>query len=173
MNQKNNKSKRVFIPQPLGDALKRINRNFSSKFGKIEFIIHSKWPEIAGSYFVEYSEPKNITRIESHENEFGEKAFKNLLNVNVSPAAAIEFQHFKDKILEKINSYFGYKAIMDLRIQQNYIRKNMYMSDKSNNRELTDQEKTIISDKVGNLSNKELKESLIDLGKNITSEEGK
>ena len=27
------------------------------------------------------------------------------------PAAAVEFQHLKDKITEKINSYFGYKAI--------------------------------------------------------------
>ena len=173
MDQKNNKPKRSFIPQPIGDTIKKINRDFTSKHGRMEFIIQSKWSEIAGSYFLEFSEPRNISKIRDYENDLGETVYKNYLIVSVAPAAAIEFQHFKDKILEKINSFFGYKAIMDLRIQQNYIRKNMYMSDKSNNRELTDQEKTIISDKVGNLSNKELKESLIDLGKNITSEEGK
>ena len=170
MSQKNNNYKRTYIPQEIGDALKKINRNFSSKFGKIEFIIHSKWPEIAGSYFVEYSEPKNITRIESHENEFGEKAFKNLLNVNVSPAAAIEFQHFKDKILEKINSYFGYKAIIDLRIQQNYITKYNMNRPKLSDKVLNEEDITAISNDVQNISNKDLKKTLIDLGKNITKD---
>tara|TARA_Y100000768_G_scaffold289897_1_gene223994 strand:- start:779 stop:1300 length:522 start_codon:yes stop_codon:yes gene_type:complete len=171
MSQKNNNYKRTYIPQEIGDALKKINRNFSSKFGKIEFIIHSKWPEIAGSYFVEYSEPKNITRIESHENEFGEKAFKNLLNVNVSPAAAIEFQHFKDKILEKINSYFGYKAIMDLRIQQNYITNNIVKKEsKMNDVKINENDLDVISSSIENLNDGELKKSLFELGKIINKE---
>ena len=123
MDKKNNKIKRSFIPQAIGDTIRKVNRNFSSKFGKIEFIVHSKWSEITGSYFGEFSEPKNITRIPDYENEFGETVFKNQLNVSVAPAAALEFQHYKDTIIEKINSYFGYKAIIDLRIQQNYIPK--------------------------------------------------
>ena len=105
MNQKNNKPKRKFIPQSIGNTLRRINKNFSSKFGKTEFIIHSHWNEITGSYFSKYSEPKNISRITDYENEVGEKIYKNYLNVSVSPAAAVEFQHFKNKILDKINSY--------------------------------------------------------------------
>ncbi len=169
MNQNNNKPKRKFIPQSIGDTLKKINRNFSSKFGKIEFIIHSKWPEIAGTYFSEYSQPQNILRLPDYENEIGETMYKNYLNVSVAPAAALEFQHFKDKILEKINSYFGYKAIIDLRIQQNYIPKednNLKM----NNKDLTDNERRNISEEVQELSNKDLKESLIDLGKKIIKE---
>ena len=169
MNQNNNKPKRKFIPQSIGDTLKKINRNFSSKFGKIEFIIHSKWPEIAGTYFSEYSQPQNILRLPDYENEIGETMYKNYLNVSVAPAAALEFQHFKDKILEKINSYFGYKAIIDLRIQQNYIPKednNLKM----NNKDLTDNERKNISEEVQELSNKDLKESLIDLGKKIIKE---
>ena len=169
MNQNNNKPKRKFIPQSIGDTLKKINRNFSSKFGKIEFIIHSKWPEIAGTYFSEYSQPQNILRLPEHENDVGEIVYKNYLNVSVSPAAAIEFQHFKDTILEKINSYFGYKAIMDLRIQQNYIP-NAKNINKMKNKVLTEDESKNISDEVNELSNKELKDSLIDLGKRIVKE---
>ena len=48
MDKKNKKPKRTFIPQSIGDTLRKVNRNFSSKFGKIEFIIHSKWPDIVG-----------------------------------------------------------------------------------------------------------------------------
>ena len=39
----------------------------------------------------------------------------------MSPAAAVEFQHYKDTIIEKINSFFGYKAIAELRLKQNFI----------------------------------------------------
>ena len=123
MNKKNNSAKRSFVPQIFGDTLKKINRRFSSKFNKLDFIIRSKWPEIVGSYFKSYSEPINISSVADYENEYGETIYKNHLNVSVAPAAAIEFQHFKDKIIEKINSYFGYKAIEDIKIQQNYLPK--------------------------------------------------
>ena len=168
MSQKNKKAKRKFVPQLIGDALKNISRNYSSKFGKIEFIIHSKWPDISGSYFTEYSEPKNIVRILDYENEIGEKIYKNILNVSVAPAASLEFQHFKDTILDKINSYFGYKAIIDLRIHQNYIPKsNERLEPIMSNRNLSSLEKEDIIKKVEELKNSELKKSLIDLGNNI------
>ena len=167
MDKKNNKIKRSFIPQAIGDTIRKVNRNFSSKFGKIEFIVHSKWSEITGSYFGEFSEPKNITRIPDYENEFGETVFKNQLNVSVAPAAALEFQHYKDTIIEKINSYFGYKAIIDLRIQQNYIPKTVVKANVLNDKKLTsDDEKSIINE-VEKLKNDDLKQSLIDLGINI------
>ena len=167
MNQKNNVPKRKFIPQAIGDTLKKINRKFSSKFGKLEFIIHKQWPEIVGSYFSEYSEPKNISRLPDYENEIGETIYKNHLNVSVAPAAAIEFQHFKDTVIEKINSYFGYKAIIDLRIQQNYIPKTVVKANVLNDKKLTsDDEKSIINE-VEKLKNDDLKQSLIDLGTNI------
>ena len=171
MDQKNKSHKRNFIPQSIGDTIKKVNRNFSSKFKNIEFVIHSKWPEITGSYFADYSEPKDISRLPDYENEFGDTVYKNYLNVSVAPAAAIEFQHFKDTILEKINSYFGYKAILDLRIQQNYITKlNISKKRIMNNTVLTDNEKKTISNEVSELNNTELKNSLIDLGKNIVKE---
>ena len=31
--------------------------------------------------------------------------------MRVSPAAAVEFQHYKGTIIEKINSFFGYNCI--------------------------------------------------------------
>ena len=169
MDQKNKRHKRNFIPQSIGDTIQKINRNFSSKFNKIEFIIYSKWIDIAGSYFAEYSEPKNISRLPDYENETGDTIYKNYLNVSVAPAAALEFQHFKDTILEKINSYFGYKAIVDLRIQQNYILTNSN-SKHMNNRKLTESEMGKISENLHQINNDDLKKSLIDLGKNIAKE---
>ena len=69
MDNINNKYKRVFIPQKIGDAVQKINRVFISRFGKIEFIIHSNWANIVGPYFKDFSEPKQITQLPNFENE--------------------------------------------------------------------------------------------------------
>ena len=172
MNQKNNKPKRSFVPQSIGDTVKKINKNFTSKFGKIEFIIHSNWHKIVGSYFTDYSQPNKITRIPDIVNDYGETTYKNYLNVSVAPAAAIEFQHFKDTIIEKINSYFGYKAIMDLRIHQNYITKaNNNKNINKHNKPLDMKDREKISRDVDKLQNHDLKNALISLGINIRGSE--
>ena len=171
MDKKNNKPKRSFIPQSIGDTVKKINKNFSSKFGKVEFIIHSNWHNIVGSYFTDFSQPNQITRIPDIENDYGEKIYKNYLNVSVAPAAAIEFKHFKDTIIEKINSYFGYKAIMDLRIHQNYIAKASNKNIKMSNKVLDDNDRENINRDVDKLQNHDLKKSLISLGTNIKGSE--
>ena len=169
MGKKNNKSKRAFIPQSIGDAIKKINRNFTSKYGKLEFIIHSNWSKIVGSYFIEFSEPKNITRVPDYDNDLGETIYKSYLNVSVAPAAAIEFQHFKDIVIEKINSYFGYKAVIDLRIHQNYISKsNISESSRMKNKFISENESKKIKNEVGDMKDKDLEESLVNLGINIT-----
>ena len=168
MDKKNYKSKRTFIPQSVGDAVKKINRNFSSKHGKLEFIIHSNWSKIVGSYFNDFSEPKNISRIPNYENDLGEIIHKNYLNVSVSPAASVEFQHFKDTIIEKINSYFGYKAVIDLRISQNYVPKSNNNKYQKGQKKIDQFDEKIIKNEVETMKNVDLKESLINLGINIT-----
>ena len=167
MNKKNIKQKRTFVPQSIGDTLRKVNRKFSSKYNRTEFLIHSKWPEIVGKYFLDYSEPLNVSKVRDFENDLGETVYKNYLNVSVTPAAAIEFQHFKDTIIEKINTYFGYKAIIDLRIQQNYIPKNNTMK-KAKSFQINKDDKEFIKKNIEKFQNNELKKSLLNLGNKIT-----
>tara|TARA_B100000902_G_scaffold153632_1_gene150160 strand:+ start:118 stop:636 length:519 start_codon:yes stop_codon:yes gene_type:complete len=167
MNKKNIKQKRTFVPQSIGDTLRKVNRKFSSKYNRTEFLIHSKWPEIVGKYFLNYSEPLNVSKVRDFENDLGETVYKNYLNVSVTPAAAIEFQHFKDTIIEKINTYFGYKAIIDLRIQQNYIPKNNTMK-KAKSFQINKDDKEFIKKNIEKFQNNELKKSLLNLGNKIT-----
>ena len=171
MDTKNNSKKRVFIPQTIGDTVKKINKNLPNKHGKIDFVIYSNWSKIVGSYFKDYCEPTSITRTKDSENDIGEPIFKNYLNVSVSPAASVEFEHFKSTILEKINSYFGFRAISDLRIQQNYIVKHNKL--KNTMKQVNTLSKDDIKDlnsEVENLKNRDLKKSLVDLGLNIAKD---
>ena len=168
MNKKSEGSKRTFVPKKIGESLKKINKNFSYKFGKIEYLVHSKWNQIVGPFFADHSEPIKISSVQKGMNENNEKIISNYLLVNVSPAAAIEFQHFKDKIIEKINSYFGYKAIEDLKIQQNYVPKdykNIHSKPKNMilNKELKNE--------TNKINNKNLEESIVKLGLSISNED--
>ena len=172
MKYKNSEPKRAFVPKKIGDTLGKVNRVFSNKYGKIEFLILSKWPQIVGSFFSEHSEPDKISRLTEDFDEYDQPIFKNFLNVRVSPAAAVEFQHYKDTIIEKINSFFGYKAIADLRLQQNFIpKKKNEHSLKSKSFEATDIEKELVKKEMQNIKDKELEKSIVKLGLSINMED--
>ena len=172
MKVKPQKSNRNFIPVSISDSLKVLNKKFLFKFGKLDFIIHAKWGEIVGKFFVSHSEPIKIASIPISTDEMGSTIYKRYLHVSVSPASAIEFQHFQDKIIEKINSYFGYKAIHGIKIYQQFIKKDdlLNFNKKTNliNRE-GDRKKVLES--TPNLSNKKLEESIVKLGLSISKEE--
>ena len=102
-------------PIKLADSLSGINKNMVNKFGNIYYTIYSKWEEIVGAFFIQYSHPEKITITPQNSNneikEFQEKT----LHVNVAPAAAVEFQHFQNKILEKINSFLVIRLFIVLK----------------------------------------------------------
>ena len=164
--------KRNYKPTKLADSLEDLNKIFINKFGKVRFIIFSKWPEIVGSFFVKHSQPGKITTIpnfSNNQNEYQEK----ILHVNVTPAAAIEFQHFQNKILEKINSFLGYKAIHRIIIHQKFISNPSYTNEKNiiKSDKKLDKKKTQINDTTQKINDKELKQSLLNLGLSIEENE--
>ncbi len=167
MNKKNENTKRSFIPKSIGESIKTINQIQSNKLGKIDFLIYSKWKEIVGNFFSNHSEPTKITQINNYNNN--EDQTSKILCVNVNPAAALEFEHFKDKIIEKINSYFGYKAIVGIKIYQNFhIKKEEKISPKNNK---TNRSTKDIKKEIDKINNKDLEESIVNLGLSISREE--
>ena len=171
MKFKLTKSDRNYIPLSIGDSLKTVKRKFLYKFGKLDYTIHAKWGEIVGNFFVNHSEPSKISSISQSTDKNGLPVHEKFLHVNVSPAAAIEFQHFQDKIIEKINSYFGYKAIKGIKIHQQFVKKDNLLNSKSNINLIERQiDKTEVLNSTPNLSNKKLEESIVNLGLSIRNE---
>ena len=172
MTNKQNSSKRTFTPVSISDSLRNVNKKFLYKFGKLDYTIHTKWSEIVGSFFVHHSEPQKISSIAKSTNAEGETLYDRFLHVNVSPAAAVEFQHFQDKIIEKINSYFGYKAIKGIKIHQLLVKTDQYDLKQRNVNLIDAKEKKIaIKRSAPTLSNKQLEESIVNLGLSISKEE--
>ena len=172
MKYKKIETNRTFVPKKIGETLTKVNKKYSSKFGKNEFLIISKWPQIVGSFFSDHSEPDKISRVTEEFNEFDEPIYKNYLHVKVSPAAALEFQHYKDTIIEKVNSFFGYKAIVDLRLNQNFISKNNDQNKSNlNQKTISKEEKETIKNEIGVINDKELEKSIVNLGASIKKED--
>ncbi len=172
MENKAEKNNRKYKPERIGNSLKNLNKRFLYKFGKIDYIIHSKWNEIVGSFFVNYSKPIKITSIISGKSLTGEAIYDKFLHVNVAPAAAIEFQHFQNKIIEKINSYFGYNAIKGIKIHQKLVQiENKTLKSKQINFTNIKQKKQEIKNTTPKISDKDLEESILNLGVSIINEE--
>ena len=97
-NERNNR------PQKISKTLGKITKNLISKFDKDEFIIHSKWDEMVGNFFSEYSEPIKLDKNHIHSEHEFDGISKTVLHVNIVGPAALEFQHLNNKIIDKINS---------------------------------------------------------------------
>ena len=174
MRQKEHMENRIFRPIKLSDSLKGVNKSLENKFGKTHYIINSKWAEIVGTFFFQYSKPEKITSIRKPDMSGGNKDIEYTLHVNLAPAAAVEFQHFQNKIIEKINTFFGYKAIHRIKIHQLFSFKYTYNSkekNKKNNKNLLNQKKIQIKDTTQKINDKELEQSLLNLGLSIAENE--
>ena len=154
-------------PIQISKSLRNLNRNFFYKFGKLDYIIHSKWLQIVGVFFMDHSEPQKIVSVPLSKDESGNLIYAKYLHVNVSPSAAIEFQHFQNKIIEKINSYFGYKAISGIKIRQKFMQNNL-MKEKNSANDIHKNVKKL-NHNLENINDKELKQSIVNLGLSITN----
>ena len=164
------KSERSNRPEKLSDSLNKINKKILNKYGKINFTLRLKWEKIVGSFFANHSEPLKITSIPIISEKNNDNTLERLLEVNVSPGIATEFQHFKNKIIEKINSHFGYKVIDRIKITQKYISKeniNPYKSKTEIDKKFLNRKKVEIKDTTQKINDKELKKSLLNLGLSI------
>ena len=165
MKNRSNRENRFYKSVKISESLKSFNRTFLHKFGKLDYIIHSKWAEIVGKFFEQYSEPVKIISIPKNENEL--KNHSRILYVNVSPSVAVEFQHYQNIIIKKINSYFGYEAIKSIKIHQKFIQKSELIK-KENKKDNI--EKAMKTDLTSKIDNDELKKSIFNLGLSIKNQ---
>jgi len=172
MTNSPSKNRRNFKPIKISDSLRNINQKFLYKFGKIDYTIHAKWREIVGPFFVKHSEPLKISSIPQSNDETGEIIYEKYLHVNVTPSAAVEFQHFQNKVIEKINSYFGYKAIQGIKIHQKLVKIENIIPKKNNlNLASRIQKELEIKNTTQKINDKDLELSIVKLGLSITSED--
>ncbi len=106
----------------VGQFLPAITRPVFEKFGFQRAALLTDWDMIVGEPLCHFTAPEQIkwqksgnetAEIEQH----GQKSGATLI-IRVEGPAALEVQHSTPQIMERINGYFGYKAIGSIRILQ-------------------------------------------------------
>lgn len=108
----------------VGSFLPRLTTKALQKYGFSAASLIMDWPAIVGSDFARYAAPERIKwpRIaERTEDEgAGAPAARSgaVLVLRVDGAKALDVQYRAQQIIERINAYFGYAAVAQLRVIQ-------------------------------------------------------
>lgn len=83
----------------------------------------SEWPAVVGADLAQFTMPDRVVwprrRNENgDEPPQGRRGGGAVLVLRVEGPRAIEVQHRSDQILERVNTYFGYRAVVEMRILQ-------------------------------------------------------
>ena len=84
----------------------------------------SEWPAVVGEELARFTAPDKVVwprRNENGEGSSNQSAWRAdgaILVLKVDGPRAIELQHRAEQILERVNTYFGYRAIAQLRFLQ-------------------------------------------------------
>lgn len=99
------------LPTPLHKAVETVTKPAFRKHGLAESRIVTQWPQIAGSVLAGKTLPTRIAYAKGQKDN-------GTLHLTVAPGWALEVQHLEPVILEKIATFFGYRAVGKLRITQ-------------------------------------------------------
>ena len=147
-----------------GRALRPLQRSFHNvtgpamkKRGFAEHRIITQWAEIAGPAIAAASVPLKITR--------GRREGRVLL-IRATSAAALEIQHQIPVILDRINTFFGFGAISEIKLLQGPVSPRPSRK-KSPPPPLTARNEETLSNTLSKLDDSPLKTALKALGKNV------
>ena len=150
--KRNNKESKTYVQglRSFGNTLPRGVRNILKKNGYNYSEIISKWNMLVGKDIASCSYPKSIKMTKGDTN--------GTLVLSVKRGDEINVEYSKKEIIDKINSYFGYKLINELRLQtfnsKNKKTKNQNMLGKFS--------KNFVS-KINEIKNKNIRNSLSQL----------
>lgn len=95
---------------PVAAAAARVTAPLLKKRGLAQARIMTEWPAIVGAALAQHSAPERLARPRD--------ANSGVLHLRIAGAWALEFQHLEPRLVERINSYFGYPAVARIRLAQ-------------------------------------------------------
>jgi hypothetical protein len=110
-------------PRPIGAYAARTLDPAARARGFTITAILSEWAAIVGSELAQFTMPDRVVWPRRHEegddaSQRGRREEGAILVLRVEGPRAIEVQHRSGQILERVNTYFGYRAVVEMRILQ-------------------------------------------------------
>jgi len=152
MNQRRLKNKPVSAGSILHQATAKVFRRRG--FGEGDVL--TRWPDIVGRELAALTAPEKLQR---QRNALAGA----ILHIRVDGAAALELQHKTPIVLERINAFYGYRAVDGLKLVQGPLPKPEETRERSM-RELSQAESTFIERETAPTKNTVLRDALLRLG---------
>jgi hypothetical protein len=94
----------------IASELPEVTRSALARRGFAAARVIADWPAIVGPALADASLPERLVR--------GRSADSATLVVRVRPGAALELQHWMPQLIERLNGYFGFRAVGQIRMIQ-------------------------------------------------------
>ena len=158
--KQNNKESRTYIQglRPFGQTLPRTVRGILKKSGYNYSEIVSKWSSLVDKNISESSYPRSIKLAKNNGN--------GILVIAVKRGNELIVEYSKDTIIRKINSYFGYNLIKNIKLET-YNNKHTNKIKKQN---MINQFSKDFEKRISEVKNENIKNSLIKLIKTIKND---
>ena len=151
-HKRNNRESKTYVQglRPFGNTLPRGVKGILKKSGYNYSEIISKWNLLVGKDISNYCYPKSIKM--TRENKNG------TLILSVERGNEINVEYSKKEIINKINSYFGYKLINEIRLQT---FNSVIKEEKEKN--ILNKSSKKLNEKINEIKNKNIRDSLLQL----------
>ena len=148
--KQNNKESRTYVQglRPFGNTLPRGVKGILKKNGYNYSEIISKWNLLVGKNISNCCYPKSIKM--TQRNKSG------TLILSVERGNEVNVEYSKKEIINKINSYFGYKLINEIRLQT-------FNSANKKEKNVLDKYSNKFKEKINEIKNKDIRDSLSQL----------
>ena len=103
------------IPRPLNELVSKTIADLFAKQGFASTGIITHWPEIVGPEISDHAEPMRMIWPRRVHEDDPEPA---TLVLRVEGPVALEIQHLSGVIIEKVNRFFGWRAVGRIQIRQ-------------------------------------------------------
>lgn len=102
-------------PRPIAELMPEVGRTAFRRFGFIQSSVVTRWPEIVGPAHARVCAPESI-RFPPGEKSDG------ILQLVVVPAHAPFITHVVPEIIERVNRFFGYRAVARVKLRQGAVK---------------------------------------------------
>ncbi|WP_423140689.1 DUF721 domain-containing protein [Parablastomonas sp. CN1-191] len=102
-------------PRSIGELMPDVGRTAFRRFGFVQSSVVTRWSEIVGERHARACQPEAI------RFPPGEKA-EGILDLVVLPAHAPLIAHVVPEIIERVNRFFGYRAVSRVKIRQGAVK---------------------------------------------------
>jgi hypothetical protein len=153
-------TRRSGVPRALATTVDRITKPLFGRRGFAEGAVIGDWPSVVGTVLAQHTSPERIVFERGARRE-------GILHLRVDGGGhATEIQHFEPQIVERINSYFGYRAVARLKLIQGPLPPSKTVSPSKPHTLSTSEEKDL-EERLAGVDDDELKSALEGLGRAV------